>query len=539
MSAETLEQIQRLHRDRPVEPFQDRPRRPNGYRDFPEYIQWRRDVRDWAQKIFQWHIDGLHLSRDEDSVAVTMHGVPAPGLRLERRPDGVIVRADEDGWAPRWPGPSPKRPDGVIVRADEDGAERAPEWFDLLELPPSRQRIDAWLKHSRKRYNYKVRWNILARLDRFVGADGMPLCTDPAWFNHALRIEAKWAEELRRLADYRAVSRLRRLTGPVEFTIIAEHNMAVLRGDLLQKLSRSNPGAVGWWLANARREHLPPLYDWQFGDLPPPSELPAHPGEVIARVQEEFRQAGGRHWKSLIRQPSRDVYALLTKFPAEAVAEVVDALAQAPPDPARPGRRSQPPGWVKKRLANICQRIRICRDEGAADAVQALESVVRLAIREFAGYAGEPLPFGGVEDYAVAEPAAARRRGSWDALWRAADEWHDEREAEFDRRAWEALGCAPGGGARRIDPAPTGAADAPEWSGALTEWADADFRARLLTSAGALRAESDLMRHCVGRAVAATTSCAGMGAPASFTWSRRTWTPAMHPRSASRPPPWR
>ena len=462
MIAERFEQIQRLLRKRPEKPLDLL--LPG---DFAQDWQWRTDLVNWSQEVFLWHKSNLDLKIDDDSVAVTMYGVPAPCLRLARRADGVIVRVDE---------------------GDAGGAT---EWFELLELPPPRAKIDPWLERNQLLSSYPVRWGIQGRLRIFAADNGMPFCKDSRWPDLVFRLEVKWAEELRRLADYRAVRRLRRLTGPVEFTTIAEHNMAVLCGDLLQKLSRTNPGAVGWWLASVRRKHIPqyqiPIRWNETRSLPAPPELPAHPGEIIARVQEEFRQAGGRHWKSLIRQPSRDVYALLTEFPAEVAASVVDALAQSPPDPARPGRRSLPPGWVKKQLAHTYKRIQACRDDGPRrnDAIPALERVVHLAVREFAGYAGQPFRFDSVADYAVIEPAAARRRGNWDALWNAAAQWH--RELEANRR---------GGSQRDRD---GGGAD-PEWGGALTEWTDADFRARLLTSAGALRAESDLMRHCVGSA---------------------------------------
>ena len=402
-----------------------------------------------------------------------MYGVPVPGLRLERQIDGVIVRDV-----------APHDYDRVL-----------PPWSWRMALPGPKQDLDDWARRvAGKRARPGSIWSLDSYLDGFR-RDYLedPYHYDsPGWNDHMDLAQVRWAKALRPLLDYKALAPLRRLAGNARYGLsLAEYNIAAKCGSMLEELSRTNPGAVGWWLASVRKA----LNEYR-SEFTLPEELPAHPGEVIAQAREQFRRLGGRSWKSLARLPAPEIYALTMSCQANIVVPTVDSLAQVPRDPARPGQRLLPPYAIKEQIATIyvrmssfyCDPYDAREEQRAARRARrdaALERVVGLAVREFAGYAGEPVQISDVADYAVANPGAARRSENWNELSRAAERWHEE----LADRAAE----------NETPPPPPDRPDL-EWSGVLTEYEGADFRARLLTTSGELRAEAALMRHCVGNA---------------------------------------
>ena len=469
MSAEMFERIRQLISNQPAMPFRDLSSWPYDCRKRPEYIKWVGELQDWSKTMDRLHCEGIAVEAGADRAAVLMHGVPVPGLSLVRQPDGVIVRDLEErnydsvqtwSWSWRW------------------------SW-SYMALPGPKQDLRRWAaRQAGARSHPRFLWNVHGCVKKFLNARQLKMYRSPAWDARLDEIQIQWAQALRPLVNYKALTQLRRLVNsPRCGQTFAEYNIAAHCGGALQELSRSNPGAVGWWLAIVRKA----LNDSGSGFLP--ESLPTHPGEIIAQARDQFRRVGGRSWKSLTRLPVPEIYALTMSHRLNAVAQTVDSLAQLPRDPERPGQRRQPPYEIKEQIAHIysllssyCPPYAVphgARDRLRASVSAALDRVVSLAVREFAGYAGEPVEISDVVDYAMTEPVAALRRGSWNALSRAAARWHEDLN-ERDRP----------NETQRVNL---------EWSGALTEYEVADFRARLLASGAELRAETDLMRHCVGQ----------------------------------------
>ena len=547
---QAISEFKEILKTQPPEPYAGRKRRPNGYRDQPEYRQWQQDRKKWAGKLLDWHRYGIDVYGDALEAKVTLYGETVTGTAYRKQPAGwILYDADQ---------PLYERP------------ERCEEWAPKVRMPGARESLDLVFEHDHKKSLHW--WYLKHRIQNMTERQEIRVYSEFMLNNKnedglreyekeleviCGRARTRWAEAVRILLDPGAVTRLRKWTGQKAEHNLLNYNLAVAGAGPLSEAAKTNPGALAWWMRDLEerserwhsREEKPPL---------PP--IPKHPGEIIARVKTEYAAAGGKRWKALASQPASHVAAMLERHGRKATVWLTEAISEAaPPEPAPPpappepepapppappepepaeqllfgaipapkrkpprtrsrpappARPQAPPeiklmllelynqnqgkdrrGRHKELLGNRMPRFMRPEEEKARTTL-ALRRLAVLSLREYAG-AEIPGPPGGprqritaefedLVDYLFNDPKGAARAGTWKGLKKASRRWHGERNLEILRQNL--------------------AKEAEEKAGMLSGWetpirsweSENGFRALVLNSAQELILESRKLSHCVG-----------------------------------------
>lgn len=166
-NANPFAQLKSLQAGYPPEPFRDLPRRPNGYRDKPEYKEWQQGVRDQNRRILCWYQDQLRLTAPgPKALRLELAGRTIPGHDFRVLSDGS-VRLDTEAAINMYP---EHAPDDIPAG-----------WTRPLEIPGPGADAAKFMNSNASRNNdYKV-WNLT---DRIADA-APPSCFDP-YYAHRL-----------------------------------------------------------------------------------------------------------------------------------------------------------------------------------------------------------------------------------------------------------------------------------------------------------------------------------------------------------------
>ncbi len=312
-AANPFTQLKSLNEGYPQEPFLDRPRRPNGYRDKPEYKEWQQGVWDQNRRILFWYQENLRLcSPETNALRLELGGRPVPGFAFHKLPDGT-VRIDVEFSRRMYPELNP--------------VELPKGWTRPLEIPGPGAETSSFLHNNRSRNNADKVWN----LQNCIEAAAPPSALDPfypylpgqklpAVRDYIEEVLECFVDQVRRLLDPEPFRLLNRLYGgaPTSYWTLLEYNLAVHSGAVLVAAAAANPGAVAYWLDDFHShitppaQHYPPNTPPEAKAPPPePPRLPDHPGAVIGRVKAQFDQQGGQGWKAFARQPAGHIHRQL------------------------------------------------------------------------------------------------------------------------------------------------------------------------------------------------------------------------------------
>lgn len=340
------------------EPYTGRPRRPNNYRNSPEYQAWSAHRKKWAKQLCRWEKDGLELAESENRIELTLYGRTVPHTAYVKTPEGCVkyvtpqpYRSSEpfSQWAPPLPTPKPK--ENITKFLERVGQNSTTAYLKSnLEGMLSQEGIDIYQEFQQNNRN-DLHYSDYDRRR-------LQHCID---FMHLL------LEALRRLMDPKALARLTRLTGYQAEVNLRNHNLAVTSGEAVKAVAAANPGAAAWWVrladdpANAAgfsyREAEPPEYlrpfllnepeEWRrrLDRRPLTPVFPQHPGEIIACARQDYAAAGGIRWKSLASQLAQHVAEQLERYGPWLTAwfsEVISAAALPKPEPP-PASAPEPP----------------------------------------------------------------------------------------------------------------------------------------------------------------------------------------------------
>ena len=306
-NANPFDQLKSLAAGYPVEPFRDLPRRPNGYRDKPEYKEWQQGVRDQHTRILFWYEDQLRIvAPDRNSVRLELAGRPVPGHDFRVLPDGS-VRIDTEAVTKMYP---------------EYTLETMPHnWTRPLEIPGPSADIEKFMTSNRSRNDPDKVWTLQNRLKATAppsALDGnyreLPgLDLRPVKY-HIQECLEQFVDQVRKLLSPKPFQLLNRLYGsqPTHYWTLLDYNLAVLCREQLEIAAKANPGAVAAWLDSWHDYITPPErpYIPENAPLKPkhpsafPPRMPNHPGEIISSVKARFNESGGKGWKAFARQPA-------------------------------------------------------------------------------------------------------------------------------------------------------------------------------------------------------------------------------------------
>ena len=307
-NANPFAQLNNLQDGYPPEPFRDLPRRPNGYRDKPEYKAWQQGVRDQHARILCWYQDQLRLvAPGPKALLLELAGRPIPGHDFRVLADGS-VRLDCEYAAKMYP--------------DHEPAAMPAGWTRPLEIPGPGANTGKFMNSNASRNNACKVWNLTDR----IAAAAPPSCFDPYYAHRLPGMDLQpvrgyinecldqFVDQLRQLLDPEPFQLLNRLHGspPTHYWTLLEYNLAVLCRDQLEAAAKVNPGAVACWLNHWHENITPPPRYYAPENAPPkpkhpsefPPRLPNHPGEIISVVKALFNQSGGKGWKAFARQPA-------------------------------------------------------------------------------------------------------------------------------------------------------------------------------------------------------------------------------------------
>ena len=281
---------------RPAEPFRDRPRRPNGYRETPAYRTWEADTDCWHRQIADLIQTGLDLHQAEDRATLCWHGFPVPSTDFIRDACGAVKYADGRPTPP-------------------------------LPLPPAKQKLQTFLKENRKVTRDRRSWDLQTRFYLFLYSHSITVPSEckSLTLDRIRRLELQWLTGIRDMLDPQIRIRARQAAGPTLKLTLRHHHMAAAIGEALRSLQRTNPGAVAWY----------------FGH--PESETAESPGEIITAVRRQFADEGGRHWRILAAQPAADTGVLMQRYGPEGTAFIVNAMGTPPSAVCPPGRHRRRP----------------------------------------------------------------------------------------------------------------------------------------------------------------------------------------------------
>lgn len=304
------------------------PRRPNGYRDTPQYRQWLADTKAWLGTIVKWFHEGLALNSETETVCITLYDHPLESTRLTRLPSGMI----------RWPGPYDKT--GAQSLRLQPGEQMPHYWVAPLELRGPRQTIDKFLEQNSNRSDYHTMWDLDRRVFRHARDNGIepPVEAYRDIIYNIRPLALRWIAAAHLLIDPEPLRRIRKAAGNAIGHNLFFHNLSVASADIIDDLAQTNPGIAAWWLNNLSPGHkertnwhcrrmLRPDYKEPAPPLPP--EAPTHPGMIIAAVRKQLRAYDNANWKMLAAQPAKDVAVQLSSHGAEGAVLMTGILADA------------------------------------------------------------------------------------------------------------------------------------------------------------------------------------------------------------------
>ena len=351
-----IAELKALLKSQKPEPYTGRARRPNNYRNAPEYKTWSAHRQEWAEQIRQWEATGLAIVESETRVEVTLYGRTVPETAFIRAPDGCI----------KLPPPE---------RGQED--DPFPQWIPAIPVPRPKEKAEKFLERQTP---LGWPWNLSDHLDRMMTRERIDLYREFAGNNkndlhhntyarernyHCRDFTEQWLEAVKRLLDPRAISRLNRLAGQKVDYNLRNHNLAIASAEAVKAVAASNPGALAWWTRladrpenaaghNFRAPELPP-HIWPFMTTEPETRrrgaatpiFPSHPGQIIAGARADYQAAGGARWKAMASQPAEHIAQQLDRHGPEAAAWLSEALSAAAlplpaprPEPAPPVPRA-------------------------------------------------------------------------------------------------------------------------------------------------------------------------------------------------------
>ena len=306
-NANPFAQLKTLAAGYPVEPFLDLPRRPNRYRDKPEYKEWQQGVRDQHNRIICWYQDQLRIvAPDPKALRLELAGRTIPGHDFRVLSDGS-VRLDCEYAAKMYP--------------DHEPAAIPAGWTRPLEIPGPCADIAKFMTSNQSRNDTDKVWQLRRRLNATAppstfdthNQDLPGLALKPVQY-HIQECLEQFIDQVRRLLDPKPFQLLNRLYGgqPSHYWTLLEYNLAVLCRDQLEAAAKVNPGAVSCWLNHWHENITPPPRHYVPEGSPPkpkhpsefPPRLPNHPGEIISAVKALFNESGGKGWKAFARQPA-------------------------------------------------------------------------------------------------------------------------------------------------------------------------------------------------------------------------------------------
>lgn len=306
-NANPFAQLKSLQAGYPPEPFRDLPRRPNGYRDKPEYKEWQQGVRDQHNRILCWYQDQLRIvAPDPNSLRLELAGRPVPGHDFRVLADSS-VRLDTESAGKMYPDYTPE--------------DMPPGWTRPLEIPGPGADIEKFMTSNQSRHDTDKVWQLRYRLNKAAPPstfdthhrDLPGLDLKPVQY-HIQECLEQFIDQVRKLLDPKPFQLLNRLHGspPTHYWTLLEYNLAVLCREPLEAAAKVNPGAVACWLDRWRENITPPPRYYVPENAPPkpkhpsefPPRLPNHPGEIISAVKALFNQSGGKGWKAFARQPA-------------------------------------------------------------------------------------------------------------------------------------------------------------------------------------------------------------------------------------------
>lgn len=547
--------LAQLIAQRPTEPFTDKTvhkRRPNGYRDTPEYRDWTAADRSHCQAVQAWFDEGLDVLSNERNAAITLYGDIVAGAHFHQRADGAF---DWQGLPQRCGFTPPY-----------------PNWAPSVPLPTPKADLAVFLANIKSHH-----WNPLQQIKNHVG----PILPSGQYtINVPDGIILQWAGALRRLLDPAVIRLLRQICGPRLQPTLRLYNAAVIGQDALRSLRITNPGAAAWYLYRLNSQHS--------GEPNLPICRDAAP--IIAAVKADFQEKTNHHgdWKHFTAQPGPDIVAQLADGgnlacgasrvgaisrlladaqlprqrpePAPAAApppapepppltplnsqpallnELTPAVPEPPPEPPEPSPSPVPAGYVQPPAALKAAAYELASNgpttvtmPGNPEGIAAIHAAYRhtavLALRHYAGADGialartvaalarrdprrrNPPPPNQVRyftdllqntrDYCRRHPEMAVRATKWSGLQKRVQRYHRAdnlaREVEARRRDAEAQELADA--YRQAYDARRAALYDQEWYAHLHSYATEEFTARLLRTPRELGDESLLMTHCIG-----------------------------------------
>ena len=309
-NANPFAQLKSLQSGYPVEPFRDLPRRPNGYREKPEYKEWQQGVRDQHTRILCWYQDQLRLvAPGPKALRLELAGRPIPGHDFRVLADGS-VRLDCEYAAKMYP--------------DHEPAAIPAGWTRPLEIPGPGADTAKFMTRNASRNNTDKVWSLQNRINtaappsaldsHYRRLPGMDLRIVQNYIDECLE---HFVDQLRQILNPEPFQLLNRLHGspPTHYWTLLEYNLAVLCREPLETAAKVNPGAVACWLDQWRENITPPPHYCQPdgrlpkprhpSELPPP--LPTHPGQIISAVKAQFDRQGKPGWRAFARQPAAHI----------------------------------------------------------------------------------------------------------------------------------------------------------------------------------------------------------------------------------------
>lgn len=300
---QAIADLLRLDSTYPREPFLDRPRRPNGYRNTPEYREWQKAVAGHEAELARWYQAHLAVDASEpDGLRLRLAGRPVTGSQFRQLPDGSVQM---------------DRPFARIIYPHLQSS--IPGWTRPLEMPGPRQNIDAFLEANDRRQDITRRWNLTEAIRRtarrLTGPDrdlpGLTLCPVQEQIHELTR---QFVMNLNSRLDpdrFRLLAKLQGGPPPRPWTLL-DYNLAVHSGAALAAAAADHPGVVAAWLHWWTENVLYPLpyagtmtLCYRKDRLCDPPQFPKTPEEIIAVIKGHFdRDSRGRGWSSLAGQPA-------------------------------------------------------------------------------------------------------------------------------------------------------------------------------------------------------------------------------------------
>ena len=302
-----VKELLALESRRPQEPFLDRaiyPRRPNNYRNMPEYKDWEAATKEHEHELTLWYRENIRLcSSGPGHVELRLAGRPLSGYCFQLKPNGCVALDLEYG-----------------EHLYPHVKTMPPDWTRPLEIPGRIQNLESFRKDNRGRDSYPRNWNLeqaVSYLERKLPNDHHRLpgreLRSVAW--ELEDILESFIGQVRDLLDSAPLRFLNKLNGgaPGKPWTLLDYNLAIYSRDVLEQVAAVTPGAAALWLYMWQENILFPLPSGSYSpyreqpQLPPP-RFPEHPAEIIKPVKDWFDSTAFTPcWKALVSQPAEHV----------------------------------------------------------------------------------------------------------------------------------------------------------------------------------------------------------------------------------------